>query len=72
MPSKKMSSTLVLKKELRKAFNRGPDHFGVYTNDELALTLCHARLSIVELSDLANQPMVSASGRYVIILMVST
>lgn len=44
--------------------HRGPDASDTYMDDELALI--HQRLSIIDLSDAGRQPMVSASGRYVI------
>ena len=43
--------------------HRGPDGVGEYINDCIALG--HRRLSIIDLSDLAAQPMVSANKRYV-------
>ena len=43
--------------------HRGPDGGGVYANDGIALG--HRRLSIIELSDLGAQPMVSSNQRYV-------
>src|SRR5215218_1031994 len=45
--------------------HRGPDAEGHYA-DELC-GLGHRRLSIIDLSDRANQPLYSADGRYVII-----
>lgn len=44
--------------------HRGPDARGVF--DEGPVLLVHTRLSIVDLSDSGSQPMVSASGRYVL------
>src|SRR5262245_28939151 len=44
---------------------RGPDDAGAWS-DECGLTLAHRRLSIVDLSASAHQPMRSSSGRYVI------
>jgi len=44
--------------------HRGPDDNGIF-NDE-HITLSHTRLSILELSQLGHQPMVSSCGRYVI------
>ena len=45
--------------------HRGPDNQGSFQDNSLALG--HTRLSILDLSDESNQPMVSRSGRYVIV-----
>ena len=45
--------------------HRGPDAEGFYMDRELALG--HRRLSIIDLSDAANQPFTDPSGRYTII-----
>lgn len=45
--------------------HRGPDHGGTYIDNTIALV--HRRLSILDLSDAGNQPMVSDSGRYIIV-----
>ena len=47
---------------------RGPDDSGVWCDPTLGLGLGHARLSVLDLSAAGHQPMVSASGRYVIVL----
>ena len=47
--------------------HRGPDAGGVWTKPEWGVALAHRRLSIVDLSPAGAQPMVSHSGRYVII-----
>ena len=44
--------------------HRGPDATGVFIEDEIALG--HLRLSIIDLSEAANQPFFDASGRYAI------
>lgn len=45
--------------------HRGPDAGAVYQNGKVSLG--HRRLSIIDLSELSNQPMVSHDGRYVIV-----
>ena len=45
--------------------HRGPDHQAIFK--EKHVSLAHARLSIIDLSKLANQPMRSASKRFVIV-----
>lgn len=45
--------------------NRGPDGSGVFLDNDVVLV--HARLSIIDLSDSAAQPMVSSCGRYRIV-----
>jgi asparagine synthase (glutamine-hydrolysing) len=47
--------------------HRGPDSDGVWTDDGHGLALGHRRLAIVDLSPLGHQPMLSPSGRYVIV-----
>ncbi len=48
-------------------FVRGPDASGEWFSDDRRLILGHRRLSIMDLSARANQPMVSADGRFVIV-----
>jgi asparagine synthase (glutamine-hydrolysing) len=47
--------------------HRGPDSKGYYTNEDETVFLGHRRLSIIDLSGSANQPMVSADGRYTMV-----
>lgn len=44
--------------------HRGPDGQGIYTDEHVSLG--HARLSILDLSDLGRQPMTSGNGRYTV------
>src|ERR1035437_9327021 len=45
--------------------HRGPDAFGYFLDDIIGLG--HRRLSIIDLSNNANQPMHSADNRYVMV-----
>ena len=56
-----------LRQSLSCLAHRGPDADGLYFNETATVGLGHRRLSILDLSDAANQPMESASGRYMII-----
>ncbi len=47
--------------------HRGPDDAGVWADPEAGIALGHRRLSIVDLSPLGHQPMVSADGRFVVV-----
>jgi asparagine synthase (glutamine-hydrolysing) len=46
--------------------HRGPDDRGVWLDATAGIALGHRRLSILDLSPLGHQPMVSASGRWVV------
>lgn len=46
---------------------RGPDDQGYFDEPDDGLSLGHRRLSILDLSPFGHQPMVSPSGRYVIV-----
>ncbi len=46
--------------------HRGPDDQGVWVDAEAGIALGHRRLSIIDLTPLGHQPMVSADGRFVL------
>jgi asparagine synthase (glutamine-hydrolysing) len=47
--------------------HRGPDGEGRWLDAEVGVALCQLRLAVVDLSDTGSQPMVSASGRHVLV-----
>ena len=55
--ARRMADTLV---------HRGPDDSGVWVDASMGVGLGHRRLSIIDLSPLGAQPMLSANGRYVV------
>src|SRR3954468_1999297 len=50
----------------RPIAHRGPDDEGVWIDAEAGIGLGHPRLSIIDLSPLGHQPMVSNDGRWVL------
>jgi len=52
---------------LEQLAHRGPDARGMWTSPDRRLVLGHNRLKIIDLSDGANQPMVSPDERWVLI-----
>ena len=47
--------------------HRGPDDSGVWIDKTFGICLAHKRLSIIDLSVSGHQPMISRSGRYVVV-----
>lgn len=48
-------------------FRRGPDGVGAWWSDDRRIGFGHRRLSIIDLSERANQPMTDSTGRYTIV-----
>ncbi len=51
----------------RTLAHRGPDHESTWCDLNAGIALGHRRLAVVDLSSAGNQPMMSVSGRYVIV-----
>jgi asparagine synthase (glutamine-hydrolysing) len=47
--------------------HRGPDAHGIFINRDNTVGLGHTRLSVIDLTDAANQPFSSIDGRYTIV-----
>lgn len=56
---------LELKRMTDPISHRGPDDWGAWIDDEAGIGLGQRRLSIIDLSPQGHQPMLSASGRWV-------
>ena len=54
---------------LEKISHRGPDNISAveYVSEDLVFKFGHTRLSILDLNQTGNQPMISRDGRYVLI-----
>lgn len=63
---KKKVSEDVIRGMMKVMKHRGPDDDGVFLKDNIGLGF--VRLSIIDLSTAGHQPMISADGRYVIVL----
>jgi len=56
-----------LRNSLKLLKHRGPDDCGIYVNDKSSIGLVHSRLSIIDVSILGHQPMVSFDNKLVIV-----
>ena len=55
--------SLKMSKTLKK---RGPDAFGHWVDENEGVSLSHRRLSVIDLSKKANQPMISQNKRFIL------
>lgn len=60
------SSKVYVKLMNEKLLHRGPDNKNILEIDKHNFSIGHTRLSIIDLSENANQPVVSSSGRYIL------
>lgn len=56
----------ILRRMSQRLVHRGPDADGQWADPASGVAIGHQRLSVLDLSPLGSQPMVSASGRFVI------
>ena len=63
----KSEADALLLRMTKQIESRGPDSSGGWLDPELGVALGHRRLSILELSPAGAQPMISDSGRYVLV-----
>jgi asparagine synthase (glutamine-hydrolysing) len=47
--------------------HRGPDHGDIWVDSGAGIAMAHRRLAILDLSPQGHQPMISVSGRYVVV-----
>ena len=64
--SKDIDREKTIKAMTDSIIHRGPDAYGRFMDESSGLTFGHRRLSIIDITETGSQPMVSASGRYVI------
>lgn len=62
---KHLDNKMLVQRMLDKQTHRGPDAQGSWSEE--GIWLGHNRLSILDLSETANQPMISTCGRYVLV-----
>jgi asparagine synthase (glutamine-hydrolysing) len=60
-------ATTLTERMLDTLAHRGPDGRGIWSDGDGSLALGHRRLSIIDLTDRAAQPMQSADGRFVLV-----
>jgi len=60
-------ATAAVERGIARLSHRGPDARGVWSDSATGVALGHARLRIIDLSDDAAQPMVSADRRFVLV-----
>jgi asparagine synthase (glutamine-hydrolysing) len=62
-----VSTPSVIRAMADRLHHRGPDDAGVWVDADAGVALGFRRLAIVDLTEAGHQPMVSASGRYVVV-----
>ena len=60
------NTSKVVKEMINLLEHRGPDNINTYFDTKFPVHIGHSRLSIIDLSELGNQPMITKSGRFTI------
>ena len=60
------NTSKVVKEMINLLEHRGPDNISTYFDTKFPVHIGHSRLSIIDLSELGNQPMTTKSGRFTI------
>lgn len=63
----KVNPTEQIKKMNSRIVHRGPDASGVWVSQDFSVAFGHQRLAIIDLTENGAQPMVSESGKFVIV-----
>lgn len=63
----KANSYMVARGMGDRLVHRGPDDSGVWVDEQAGIGLAHRRLAVIDLSPAGRQPMLSPSGRYVVV-----
>ena len=66
--ARQLPSRQVLERACQALRHRGPDDSGIWLDEAAGVALGHRRLAIIDLSPAGAQPMLSATGRWVIAL----
>ena len=59
--------SLTLSKMCDSLIHRGPDDRGLWMDENTEVAIAHRRLSIIDLSNAGQQPMISRTGRFVLV-----
>lgn len=62
-----VDDSVIAQKMANRIAHRGPDDAGVWVDANAGIALAHRRLSVLDRSPSGHQPMVSSSGRYVVV-----
>lgn len=65
---KKKDLYFLTTKMIKKLSHRGPDHKGIWVDNQNNISLANSRLAIQDLSEKGNQPFNSPSGNFILVM----